>query len=88
MSGLDHDGVAVMAVLRAGQGDYRVGDESTFNQAIANFKGDTILLDAPRTGTKRLMSAHTGSTASRIVYVSCDPATFARVDRRYYSAFF
>lgn len=43
----------------------------------------TIVVDPPRTGiSKRGMSAVAGYGATRIVYVSCDPATMARDARR------
>lgn len=39
---------------------------------------DRVLLDPPRAGAKPAMSAIVATQASRIVYVSCDPATLAR----------
>jgi len=39
---------------------------------------DTVLLDPPRTGAKQAMPLVTGLEPKRIVYVSCDPNTFAR----------
>ena len=44
---------------------------------------ETIVVDPPRTGISReAMSAVVRAGASRIVYVSCDPATMARDARR------
>lgn len=43
---------------------------------LRNF--DTVLLDPPRTGAKEAAALVAKSGASRVVYVSCDPATLAR----------
>ena len=40
--------------------------------------GASVLLDPPRTGAQRLSKAIAASRAARVVYVSCDVATFAR----------
>jgi 23S rRNA (uracil1939-C5)-methyltransferase len=48
-----------------------------------SFHPDVILVDPPRTGLDRLaMDALLTQGASRLVYVSCDPATLARDARR------
>jgi len=39
---------------------------------------DAILLDPPRTGARDVVGHLAATGAGRIVYVSCDPATFAR----------
>lgn len=39
---------------------------------------DAIMLDPPRAGAAEQASVLAGSTVSRIAYVSCNPATFAR----------
>jgi len=39
---------------------------------------DTVVLDPPRAGAKAQCEALAGADVSRIVYVSCDPATLAR----------
>lgn len=41
-------------------------------------KYDRILLDPPRSGAKEILPSITQCKAERIVYVSCNPATFAR----------
>jgi len=46
-------------------------------------QAETIVVDPPRTGISReAMSAVVRAKASRVVYVSCDPATMARDARR------
>jgi tRNA/tmRNA/rRNA uracil-C5-methylase (TrmA/RlmC/RlmD family) len=45
--------------------------------------GTTIVIDPPRTGmSKQATAAVTSQAASRLIYVSCDVATFARDSRR------
>ncbi len=45
---------------------------------------DTIVLDPPRTGlSPEAMSGVLALATSRVVYVSCDPATLARDVRRF-----
>jgi len=39
---------------------------------------DTVVVDPPRAGAKAQCEALAGADVSRIVYVSCDPATLAR----------
>jgi 23S rRNA (uracil1939-C5)-methyltransferase len=41
-------------------------------------KRDGVVLDPPRAGAKAQCAALAASTIPRLVYVSCDPATFAR----------
>ena len=46
-------------------------------------RADTIVVDPPRTGiSKEAMEAVVRHGASRVIYVSCDPATMARDARR------
>ncbi|MEZ4402735.1 MAG: TRAM domain-containing protein [Kofleriaceae bacterium] len=44
----------------------------------AGARFDTIVLDPPRTGAKDVAGQLAATGATRVVYVSCDPATFAR----------
>lgn len=76
--GIDHSGPAIMAAGRIGKGEYRIGDERVFAEMIGTNEWDAILLDPPRAGARKVVKALAGSTARCIVYVSCDPATFAR----------
>ena len=78
VTGIDHNGISVMAATRKESGEYRVGDESAMKELIAQEAWDTIILDPPRAGAKRIMKSLADSAASQILYVSCDPATLAR----------
>ncbi|MBK9032881.1 MAG: class I SAM-dependent RNA methyltransferase [Myxococcales bacterium] len=49
---------------------------------------DVVLLDPPRTGAKDVIGHLAATGAGRIVYVSCDPATFARDGERLVAAGF
>ena len=76
--GLDHDGAAIVAAGQTQRGEYRIGDEEEFTAHIGAQAWDVILLDPPRAGAKRIMSALAGSDAGTIIYVSCGPGTLAR----------
>jgi 23S rRNA (uracil1939-C5)-methyltransferase len=53
--------------------------ESTDEDALANLQEfDLVLLDPPRTGARIACEALAARGPERVVYVSCDPATFAR----------
>jgi len=52
--------------------------EPNKNASWLNKKYDRILLDPPRTGAKEIIPLLAQCEAERIVYVSCNPATFAR----------
>lgn len=52
--------------------------ESYKEAPFASKKFDKILLDPPRGGAFELMSFIGNSTASKVVYVSCNPSTLAR----------
>jgi 23S rRNA (uracil1939-C5)-methyltransferase len=70
----------------AGAGNVRLfaGDALALTRAFARERGpearrfDAVLLDPPREGAKGLGPALRDLAAPRAVYVSCDPATFAR----------
>jgi 23S rRNA (uracil1939-C5)-methyltransferase len=51
---------------------------SAYDATWSTQKFDKILLDPPRSGAKALMPWIAHSQASRIVYISCNPATLAR----------
>jgi len=78
VGGMDHSRPAVRAAKEEKRGDYRHGDENGMIEAIGSGKWETIVLDPPRTGAKRLAPALAASPAKAIVYVSCDPVTLAR----------
>lgn len=76
--GIDHSGISIMAATRQDCGEYRIGDEAAMQELIAARRWDTIVLDPPRTGARRIAESLAKATCERIVYVSCDPATLAR----------
>lgn len=52
--------------------------ESHYNDTYKGQKYDGILLDPPRTGAFEVVQTIAETEASRIVYISCNPATLAR----------
>lgn len=53
--------------------------ERVLRQVAKDASLDAVVLDPPRTGIDKQVAAELGSSgASRICYVSCDPASFAR----------
>ncbi|MFA6242950.1 MAG: TRAM domain-containing protein [Candidatus Hydrogenedentales bacterium] len=78
VSGLDHNRAVVEAANTVRAGAYRVGSENDFCRALRTSAWDSVLLDPPRTGAKAIAPDLAKADASRIVYVSCDPATLAR----------
>jgi 23S rRNA (uracil1939-C5)-methyltransferase len=55
--------------------------QETVEDALLHWKKgspDLVVLDPPRTGSKGIVDRITALKPKRIVYVSCDPATFAR----------
>ena len=75
--GIDHNRAAVQAASEIGRGEYRADGESAFRAALGQ-PWDAVLLDPPRAGAKAIAADLASSSARRIVYVSCDPATLAR----------
>ena len=76
--GMDSSPQGIAAAQLNTKAHYARGDERAFAQAVAQGPWDVIILDPPRTGAKAIAKALAGAKAGRIVYVSCDPATFAR----------
>lgn len=76
--GIDHAKTAIDAANAIAPGAYQQGDERAMATLIRKRQWDVILLDPPRTGAKALVESLAASTAQRIIYVSCNPATFAR----------
>lgn len=60
--------------------DYTVMDDRDLSRHLktTNARFDLIILDPPRTGASPVARLIAENTASRIIYVSCDPNTFAR----------
>lgn len=76
--GLDRDGPSIKAADMAGRGEFYIGKQRDFHDFIHRQPWDAIVLDPPRIGAKSIMKSLADSTAAKIVYVSCDPATLAR----------
>ncbi|WP_320178431.1 TRAM domain-containing protein [Roseovarius pacificus] len=78
VTGIDHHRPSIDAAQEYGGNGYQAGDEGAMEKHLAKGGFDTVVLDPPRTGAKPLANALAACKASRIVYVSCDPATLAR----------
>jgi 23S rRNA (uracil1939-C5)-methyltransferase len=78
ITGMDHNRYAVKSARRTKRGEYRPGGESEMLNLLAEDQWDTIVLDPPRAGAKALAPALAASTARKLIYVSCDPATLGR----------
>ncbi|HDP34822.1 MAG TPA: class I SAM-dependent RNA methyltransferase [Candidatus Hydrogenedentes bacterium] len=76
--GVDNAKAAIAAANQIVPGAYRIGNERVMAALIQEQSWDVILLDPPRTGAKALAAPLAEAKAGRIVYVSCNPATFAR----------
>jgi 23S rRNA (uracil1939-C5)-methyltransferase len=76
--GIDHNSSAIAAANAVRPGCYRFGDESAFIEALHSIPADAIILDPPRSGAAAIVPVLGAAKASRLVYVSCDPATLAR----------
>lgn len=71
------------ASARGGTARVRAMSVEEYLSGSPALAGRTLLLDPPRTGLSRDAGTKlAGSDATRIVYVSCDPATLARDARR------
>ena len=64
----------------AGNIEYRVANlfEPQIENAWARAPYNKLLLDPPRAGAEQILRELPNLSAERIVYVSCNPATFAR----------
>lgn len=76
--GLDHSAAAVWGARQLEVGGYEQGGEPAFRAALEAQPWETVVLDPPREGAKPLLDALLRARPSRIVYVGCDPAAFAR----------
>ena len=76
--GMDSSPHGIAAAQLNTKAHYARGDERGFAQLIGEGPWDAIIVDPPRTGAKAIANALAGAKAGQIVYVSCDPATFAR----------
>ena len=76
--GVDQSHVAVRAAGQMRQGEYRMGREEAFREALGEADWEAVILDPPRAGAKAIVEDLAGCGAPRMVYVSCNPATLAR----------
>jgi len=82
---IDSDEAAVTALARAAKAPGLKSIEATHRDlfrrplAAGEFKGfDAVVLDPPRQGAEAQARALAGSAVPRLIYVSCNPASFAR----------
>ena len=76
--GIDRAQETIIAANELAPGHYQRGDENDMIALIQDRVWEVILLDPPRTGAKALIETLANARATRIIYVSCDSATFAR----------
>ncbi len=76
--GVDQDAPAIDAANEIAPGAYLRGNEKQMAALISDNTWDVIVVDPPRVGAKALTPSLATAKARRIVYVSCNPSTFAR----------
>lgn len=64
--------------LRTNRPGFLVGPVGEVTRALRDERFDAVLLDPPRTGARDVVGVLAAFAPARVVYVSCDPATFAR----------
>jgi len=77
VTGIDHNRAAINAANGIRDGAYRFGKGREFREALQG-NWDAVVLDPPREGAKEIVEALCACKASRMLYVSCDPAALAR----------
>ncbi|MGC8738664.1 MAG: class I SAM-dependent RNA methyltransferase [Candidatus Hydrogenedens sp.] len=76
--GIDIDPIAINMANKFSTFKYVIGDEKVMYKYLLNEKWDTILLDPPRTGAKKLIPYLTKAESNKIVYISCETVTMCR----------
>lgn len=77
--GIDIDPIAIQKANEFSNYKYEVGDENLMSKYLYAENWDTVLLDPPRTGAKKLISyLKDAKKIKKIIYISCEPVTMCR----------
>ncbi len=76
--GIDIDPIAIQKANEFSNFQYKVGDETLMSEYLHSENWDTILLDPPRAGAKKLIPFLKKANAKKIIYISCEPVTLCR----------
>ncbi|HOQ32995.1 MAG TPA: methyltransferase domain-containing protein [Candidatus Hydrogenedens sp.] len=76
--GIDIDPIAIKRAKEFTTFKYQVGDENEMRKYLMNENWDTVLLDPPRTGAKKLIPYLKEAKSKKIVYISCETVNMCR----------
>ena len=76
--GIDIDPIAIQKANEFSNFQYKVGDEIIMSEFLYKENWDTILLDPPRAGAKKLIPYLKKAKTKKIIYISCEPVAMCR----------